>query len=73
MPVKNMERIRVKSSNLRSFGYQDGVLEVEFNNGRVYRYSGVPEGVVRRMLSAPSVGEYFAKHIREEYAYQEDG
>lgn len=42
-----MTRTQVKSSNLKSIGFDEDKkeLEVEFQGGRVYTYSGVPKDV----------------------------
>lgn len=61
---KPIEREPVSSSNLRSVGYGDGVLEVEFLNGSVYQYTG--DGVYqlyRRLMAASSVGRFFEQNI----------
>ena len=60
-----MNRKPVASSNIRSIGFENGALEIEFANGRVYRYTG-PK--VREhydgLIKAESIGGYFAKHVR---------
>ncbi len=33
-----MERISVVSSNIKSVGYEKGILEIEFHTGSVYQY-----------------------------------
>ena len=64
-----MNRQFVSSSNLRSIGYDPSTktLEIEFNSGGVYQYSGVPEHTYRGLMSAGSHGEYFHAHIRDQY------
>lgn len=37
-----MTRVPVDSSALRAIGYRAGTLEVQFTNGRVYRWRNVP-------------------------------
>lgn len=64
-----MERNPVASSNIRSVGYQDGTLEVEFVTGNVYQYFDVPQQVYQQLLSAPSPGTYFHEMIRGYYRY----
>ncbi len=56
-----MQRARVNSSSLRSVGYdpERRVLEVEFSNGSLYQYEGVPGEIVRELLAADSLGTYF--------------
>lgn len=62
-----MIRKSVISSNLRSVGFDSDtqVLEVEFHNGSVYRYSRVPANVYYGLLNAHSKGTYFDRVIRD--------
>ncbi|MBD9165871.1 MAG: KTSC domain-containing protein [Parabacteroides johnsonii] len=64
-----MNRNYVSSSNLRSVGYdQDSrILEVQFHNGHVYQYRGVPLSVYSSLMSASSKGQYFNGFIRDRY------
>ena len=64
-----MKRETVKSSNLRSVGYDRSTqtLEIAFNSGGVYQYSHVPENVYTGLMDAPSHGRYFNHFIRAEY------
>jgi hypothetical protein len=47
------------------------VLELEFHNGRVYRYRDVPEGVYQFLLRTESKGGYVNRMIQDQYAYEE--
>ena len=51
-----MQRQPVTSSNVRSIGYADGTLEVEFLDGSVYQYMGVSERNAKEAMTSPSVG-----------------
>ena len=64
-----MERIAVDSKSVASVGYDPKVfeLEVEFRNGRVYRYEQVPIAAYRLLLQAPSIGEYVNKVIKPRF------
>ncbi len=70
-----MERQAVKSSNIRSIGFQPevhgetvlGTLEVEFNNGGVYQYLNVPLTLHQELMTAPSVGAFLHGKIRPCY------
>ena len=66
-----MERIEVKSSNLRNVGYdkKTETLEIEFTSRAVYQYSGVPEEVYIELMEARSKGSYFAKAIKDNRYY----
>lgn len=65
-----MQRMPVQSSSLESVGFEDGVLEVRFRNGGVYRYFGVPVIVFLRLLRAGSKGRFFNLEIRDAYRCQ---
>ena len=64
-----MQRQPVESTSIYSAGYDPATstLEVEFRNHRIYRYIGVPPEVYEALLTAESVGRYFAYNIRNDY------
>jgi hypothetical protein len=64
-----MERKSVSSSNLSSIGYDPTTrtLEIEFNSGAIYQYSGVPEPKYEALMNAASIGSHFAAHFRDRY------
>jgi hypothetical protein len=66
-----MERTQVSSSNIRAIGYDpiSSTLEVEFNNGTVYQYAGVPQWEVDALMSAASHGTCFNANIRNRYPF----
>ena len=45
-----MQRKYVASTNVRSVGWQNGILEVEFNNGSIYHYHNVSESEYSSVL-----------------------
>lgn len=51
------------SSNVAGFGYEDGVLTVEFKSGDRYT-ARVDEGHYHDMLRAPSVGSYVHRQLK---------
>ena len=63
------QRIPVISSMINSVGYDPEAqsLEVEFNNGSVYTYGGVPQSEYDAMMGAQSVGKYFIGSIKNQY------
>lgn len=64
-----MNRTLVSSSNLASIGYdaESLVLEVEFNNGRVYQYFDVPQGTYNELMSASSKGSYMNNVVKKQF------
>lgn len=70
-----MERYNVASSNIQSVGYdpQTQTLEVEFINGTIYQYYGVPENVYDQMMREQSKGRFLNTYIRNQYPYSRVG
>jgi hypothetical protein len=68
-----IQRTHVASSNLRSVGYDNSsrILEIEFTNGAVYRYYGVPQRIYVELMQTHSHGEYFSAIIRDKFQYQQ--
>jgi len=67
-----MIRQPVSSSNLKSVGYDPTslVLEIEFRNGNIYQYDGIPEDVYVSFMAASSLGSFLHRHIKEKYPYR---
>jgi hypothetical protein len=64
-----VERQPVKSRILRSVAYDDStkILEIEFQTGLVYRYSGVPPKVYADLMHSEEIGKYFSEKIRPKF------
>jgi KTSC domain len=64
-----MERTPVESSSVASVGYDRVTceLEIEFQNGRTYRYLQVPPAAHRLLMLAPSIGEYLNRVIKPRF------
>lgn len=64
-----MKRVRVKSSNIASVGYDAEALslEVEFIGGAVYRYAGVSAKMHSALMGAESIGTSFHKLVRPNF------
>lgn len=66
--------IPLNSSNLSAAEY-DGpsrTLTIQFVDGSIYKYSGVPEATAAGLFSAPSKGQYFHRAIKGIYPYEQD-
>ncbi|HOW88190.1 MAG TPA: KTSC domain-containing protein [Candidatus Omnitrophota bacterium] len=61
----------VRSRDLALIGYDhaSSTLEVVFRAGGVYRYREVPESVYHGLMTAPSHGAFFQKHIKAQYTF----
>ncbi len=68
-----MRRTRVVSSVIAALGYDSrrNSLDVEFCNGRIYRYFMVPPSAYETLRSAESIGAYFNREIRTRYPFRQ--
>lgn len=64
-----MKRDKVDSSIIYSIGFdrEKGVLEVEFVDGAIYQYTGVPRREYIGLLDSGSRGKYFLRYIKDLY------
>ena len=67
-----MKRISVESSSLKSAGYsaEEQRLQVEFLNGTVYDYFGVPPALHEALMVASSKGSFFNTEVKERYRFE---
>lgn len=67
-----MNRTPVASSQVSSIGYdpKSETLEVEFNQGAVYQYSGVPERVFAELMASPSKGQFLNRNVKDLYPFE---
>ena len=63
--------MQVDSEAIREISYdaEKSKLFVEFHDGDVYVYVGVPGEVHRSFMDADSKGQFFAYEIRDHYPY----
>lgn len=69
-----MDRVPVTSSMISSMGFdpEESLLEVEFNNGKVYQYSGVTPDTYATLSGADSIGKAFSSLIKSQgYSYRQ--
>ena len=61
----------VESDVIHAIGYDSEIhlLEIIFNDGRIYQYRGVPAQVFEGLKAAKSKGRYFQENIRDEFQY----
>ena len=64
-----IKRKEVDSSNLKSIGYKEGILIVEFKNKNIYAYMGVSSELYNSLMKAESKGKYFNEKIRDKIEY----
>ena len=68
----SVEMIQVSSSNILAVGYDadNQIVHVQFLNGSVYIYKGVPQHEFDGLLNAPSVGSYLHRNYKNIYPYE---
>jgi KTSC domain len=62
-----MERKPVNSSTIKSVGWEDGTLEMEFASGGIYQYENVSKEVFDSFIRSESKGHFFQADIRPSY------
>ena len=67
-----MDRTPVVSSNIASVGYETeaSILEVEFKNGNLYRFTRVPSAIALGLIEAESCGSYFNRNIKDRFPFE---
>lgn len=63
--------VAVHSSLIATVSYDASqyVLQLEFCDGAIYRYFGVPAAICEDLLAAESKGTYFNREIRDCFRY----
>ncbi len=63
---------QVASSCLSNVGYDHRarVLMLGFQHGATYRYCDVPPFIYEGLMTAPSLGRFFQRYIRQEYPFE---
>jgi hypothetical protein len=70
MPLPEMQS--VSSSNVAAVGYdtENQSVYVQFLNGSIYAYKGVPEYEFENLRTAQSVGSYINRNYKNVYPYE---
>jgi len=65
----------VSSSTVSMVGYDESSQEayVQFHNGGLYVYRGVPRHEYDNLLMAPSIGSYLHAYFKNVYPYERVG
>ena len=68
-----MEIMRHRSSFIAETGYDrmDGTLEIEFTDGKRFRYADVPQGIYITLTTSASIGKGFHRCIKDRYDGEE--
>jgi hypothetical protein len=66
-----VRRRPVNSSSVRTVGWTDGTLEIEYISGDVYQYYEVPQPTFAALLAAESIGAYVNEHIKPYFEFRE--
>jgi hypothetical protein len=66
-----MDRTPIESTRMRSVAYDEDRyrMEIEFSDGEVYQYVGVPRDEYRGLMQASSPQTYFERHVKGVYPH----
>lgn len=67
---KSIVMMPVISSNVKSIGWKDNTLFVQFKSGALYRYEAVSEPFYAALVSADSKGKFLHANIYGRYEYE---
>lgn len=56
-----MQRKNVSSSRIKSVGWENDVLEIEFKDGAVYQYYNVSKNTYIEFINSPSLGSALSR------------
>ena len=62
-----LDEVKVLSSWIADLTYKNNGVIMTLLNGRSYFVGGIPEGLFRRWVSAPSKGKFWHSDIRGNY------
>ena len=65
-----MQDISIKSKIITGLAYDEAYrkLRIVFKNSKVRQFSEVPAHVVQQLVAAPSPGQFYIDHIRNNFA-----
>ena len=63
-----MNRKHVISTRIRSVGWENNILEIEFNDGVLYHYTGVSNQEYINFINSPSLGSAL-KGLEQRHPY----
>jgi hypothetical protein len=68
-----MERQPVKSNSIRAIGYDIATetLEIEFQDGALFRYLAVPEFLYHGLMVSDSKGGFFNTRLNRRYKFEQ--
>lgn len=68
---RDLVMTKVESSMMTAADYNenDKALDIEFSNGKTYRYFDVPASVYKGLLKAESKGQFFNERIKDVFPF----
>jgi len=60
-----LDRKKVKSKKIESIAYnrESFTMEIEFKNGDIFRYFGIPDYIFENFLNSPEKDLFYSKYI----------
>jgi hypothetical protein len=64
-----MTKTKLNSSLISDVSFENGVLTINFTNGRDVTYQNVPVDVVSQLINSDSPGRFYNSKIRSKYSH----
>lgn len=58
------DEIETPGGRFKAKRSSSGTMDIEFPNGEIYRYKGVPQRLYRELIDSPSIGGFFQSSVR---------
>ncbi len=70
--MKTIDMQPVESGQIAAVGFDSAekILAVQFKNGGLYHYHGVPQEKFAALMQAESVGKFHAQHIKGKHEFR---
>lgn len=65
-----MQLTRTNSNEIIYMGYDNGIMQLQFNDGSLYEYYDVPEEIYTRLWHAPHKRQFLFEYINAHYSYK---
>ncbi len=62
--------ITLTQAGVADYNYEKSTLKVNFTDGNVYEYFGVPHNIYNKLSKSDSVARFVRRHIAEAYTYR---
>lgn len=65
-----MQMMRTNHDRIIYMGYENQTMRLQFDDGSLYEYYGVPQSVFAQFQASPTKDSFLSQYIRGHYAYK---